>query len=94
MLCTQAGSFASASYTHDVRRCEQRLHFGRSPEHLTLDSRQGTQDRNVRFRLIPMTGSTAVPGLCTADAIRPFCTQSNCSLSQLRQPFGRSSHLT
>jgi len=77
MLCTHAGSFDSASYTHDVRRCEHRLHLGRSPEHLTLDSRQGTQDRNVRFRLMPMTGSTAVPGLFTADAIWPFCTQSN-----------------
>jgi len=79
---------------HEVRRCEHRLHFGLSPEHLTLDSRHGTQDRKVRFRLMPMMGSIVVPGLFTAEATKPFCTQSNCSLSQLRQPFARSSHLT
>lgn len=94
ILCTHAGSFVSASYTQLVRLCEHRLHFGRSPEHFTFDSRQGTQDRNVRLRLMPMMGSTAVPGRFTADAIWPFCTQSSCSRSQLRQPLVRSSHLT
>lgn len=57
MLCTQAGSLCSASYTHVVRRCWHLVHVGRSPEHLTLESLQGTQDLNVRFRLIPTTGS-------------------------------------
>jgi len=94
MLCTQAGSTCSASYTHEVLRCWHLMQFGRSPEHLTLESRQGMQDRNVRLRLMPTTGSYAVLGLFAAVETPPFCTQSSCSLSQFRQPFGRSSHLT
>jgi hypothetical protein len=59
-----------------------------------LDSRHGTHERNVRFRLTPMTGSTVVPVRLVADATSPFWTQSSWRRSQLRQPFGRSSHLT
>lgn len=93
MLCTQAGSLVSASYTHAVIRCAQRVHVGRSPEHLTFESRQATQERKVRFRLMPR-GSSAALDLFTPEVRPPFWTQFNCSLSQFKHPSGRSSHLT
>jgi hypothetical protein len=74
ILCTQAGSFVSASYTHAVIRCAQRVHVGRSPEHLTFESRQATHERNVRFRLMPSCSSPALD-LLTPAVRPPFWTQ-------------------
>ena len=68
MLCTQAGSLCSASYTHVVRRCWHLVQVGRSPEHFTFESLHGMQDRKVRFLLIPTTGSYAVFGLFAVAA--------------------------
>lgn len=60
ILCTQAGSLVSASYTQAVLRCAHRAHVGLSPEHLTFESRHATQERNVRFRLMPRGSSAAL----------------------------------
>ena len=93
ILWTQAGSLVSASYTQAAVRPTHRPQVGLSPEHLTFESRQDTQERKVSLRFIS-SGSRAVLGLFAPEVSAPFCTQPNCSLSQLRHPSGRSSHLT
>ena len=93
ILWTQAGSLVSASYTQAANRPAHRPQVGLSPEHLTFESRHDTQERNVRLRFIP-SGSRAALGLFAPEVSAPFCTQPNCSRSQLRHPSGRSSHLT
>lgn len=61
MLCTQAGSVASASYAQVADRCLHLEHTGLSPEHLILLWRHGMQTRNVRFRLMPVIAREPSP---------------------------------
>lgn len=76
------------SYTHSRSRALHREHFGRSPLHLVLLTRQLLQERYVRI-LRSDASAERWPAVVPSSS-----TQSSWSRSQLRQPLGRPSHFT